>query len=132
MADHSEALELLPPRLREIAAVIGLDKTLALATAVGGLRIYVPASVDADHALATAIGLEAARKLCKAFARHAFPVPRGKRYLQALVRRRALERFYAGESAAKIAAELHLHEITIYNWAGSDKRATAAGHPSLF
>ena len=54
MADHSEALELLPPRLREIAAVIGLDKTLALATAVGGLRIYVPASVDADHALATA------------------------------------------------------------------------------
>lgn len=131
-AEDSAILALMPPRLREIADVVGVDATLALTQAVGGLRLHVPASVDADHPIAQAMGLEKAQALCKAFGLHYFPVPRGHLYKLALVRTRALERYYGGEPAASVAKDLGLHEITIYNWAGAEKRAMTSTQPGLF
>jgi hypothetical protein len=53
----------LPGILQEFASLIGLAGTLRIVETYGGVRLYVPKTVDGDHDLARLIGLEAARKL---------------------------------------------------------------------
>lgn len=133
MSDDSATLALLPPRLREIAGVVGVDATLKLAaSALGGLRLYVPKVMGDDHPIAKAIGLGKAQLLCKHYQGAEIALPRGVQYRRSLVRARALERYYGGESASSVASDLDLHEITIYNWAGEDKRASTTEQPGLF
>lgn len=133
MSNDTTALAMLPPRLREIAGVVGVDATLKLAaSSLGGLRLYVPKVMTADHPIAKAIGMAEAQRLCKHYQGAEIALPRGLQYRRALVRARALERYYAGESASSVAADLDLHEITIYNWAGEDKRVNPTGQPGLF
>lgn len=133
--DEAKVLALLPPRLREIAAVpgVGVDATLQLASSrLAGVRLYVPHQVEAGHPIAEAMGLAPARALCKAFAGHSFALPLGLRYQGTLLRARVLARYYGGESAAALAREFRLHEMTVYKWAGQDKQQAAAGQSSLF
>jgi hypothetical protein len=47
----------------EIAEVIGVEAACKLVEALGGLRIYVPNEVPADHEIALAIGGAAAARL---------------------------------------------------------------------
>lgn len=54
----------LPPLLAEIAEVAGEEAALALAQAYGGVRIYIPPTVDADHWISKLIGHEAALRVC--------------------------------------------------------------------
>ncbi len=58
--------------LREIAEIIGADSTLKLAKAVGGTRVYIPATVHAGHWLTQTIGIDAAQKLAAHFAFETF------------------------------------------------------------
>lgn len=55
--------EMLPPALREVADVIGLEPTLRLFERYAGWRVYVPAAASADCELANVIGLDAAQRL---------------------------------------------------------------------
>ncbi len=131
MSDDSAVLALLPPRLQEIAGVVGVDATLKLAAASGGLRLFIPAKIHAQHPIAKAIGIDKAKLLSRRYASECIALPRGQAYRRSLVRQRALERYYAGESARQVASDLELHEITIYNWAGEDKRIAANPQPLL-
>lgn len=54
----------LPPLLAEIAEVAGEEAALALAQAYGGVRIYIPPTVDADHWISKLIGHDAALRVC--------------------------------------------------------------------
>lgn len=60
--------EKLPEVLAEIAEVAGEAAALALASAKGGTRVYIPARLDTDHWLVEVAGLAAAQKICKHFA----------------------------------------------------------------
>ena len=53
----------LPGILQEFAVLIGLAGTLRIVETYGGVRLYVPKTVDGDHDLVKLIGIEAARKL---------------------------------------------------------------------
>lgn len=57
----------LSPFLYGLSELIGLPNTLKLVEACGGIPLYVPKSVDAEHKLALLIGLKAAQKLAKAY-----------------------------------------------------------------
>lgn len=109
---------LLPPRLREIAQVIGVPAVMALSEGWPGVRLFIPNEVPPHHPIALKIGLEAALKLSRMCAGETIPIPRNHRLLRAAVRAAVLARFRAGESAAKLAREFGLHEFTIYRWAG--------------
>lgn len=56
-------LNLLPGELREIAQLIGIPATMALAGKYGGVGLYVPKELRADHPLIALIGAENAQKL---------------------------------------------------------------------
>jgi DNA-binding NarL/FixJ family response regulator len=59
--------ERFPEILHEIRGVIGHDAMLQLVNAVGGTRVYIPASAENDHWLITTIGPVLAKKLCEHF-----------------------------------------------------------------
>lgn len=111
-------LALLPPRLREIADVIGVPAVLALSDGWPGVRLFVPAEVPPHHPIALKIGLEAAQKLAQLCAGETIPIPRNHRILRARLRAEVVARYRADESASKLAREYGLHEYTVYRWAG--------------
>lgn len=130
--DATTAELLLPPSLDKLAQAIGVDACLKLAAQWPGVRVYVPPRIAADHPIAQCIGLEAAQKLADRRGNLTFSIPRNARYLAALRRQRAMQRYHAGESAAVLARELGVHEFTIYNWSQAERRHTANGQPCLF
>lgn len=67
----------LPGTLRDIAALIGLPGTLKLVETYGGVRLYVPKKLDAEHELARLIGLEQAARLAATYGGELhFDIPR--------------------------------------------------------
>lgn len=58
----------LPSLLCEISEVLDLEAALLIAREWGGMRIYFPADVDAEHKLVKLIGFERAKTLCLHFA----------------------------------------------------------------
>lgn len=62
----------------ELASLIGEDALVRLAEAFGGTRLYVPQAIATGHAIAQAIGLEAARTLVARFAPDVIDVPLAK------------------------------------------------------
>lgn len=123
-------LELLPPRLRDIAEVIGLDAVLALSNGWPGIRLFIPAQMTPQHPIALRIGFEAASKLAQMCAGETIAVPRNHRLLRAQLRAEVVTRFRAKESAATLAREYGVHEFTIYRWAGAAPVDTK--QPGLF
>lgn len=121
--------QLLPPRLREIADVIGVPAVLALSEGWPGVRLFIPNEIPPHHPIALKIGLEAALKLSYLCAGNTIGIPRNHRLLRARLRAEVLARFHADESASKLAREYGLHEFTIYRWAGAVKNDR---QPELF
>lgn len=68
--------DLLPASAREIAATIGLAGTLKLIEHYGGIRVYVPAAMPAEHHLVPVLGLTGARALAGQFGGEMIDVPR--------------------------------------------------------
>lgn len=54
-----------PAGLVELAEAVGPEAALILQRDWGGIRLYVPRSLDGRHPIALAIGMEAACKLCQ-------------------------------------------------------------------
>lgn len=72
--------DFLPPRMREIARLIGKPAALKLAGEFGGRRIGIPANASPRlktfAALAQAVGAEAAAKLVASYGGEYFAVPK--------------------------------------------------------
>lgn len=90
----------LPPRVLEIAEIIGLDGALILVSNWGGLRLYVPEPdhVHEDHPLAQRLGVQRAKNFCANYAREKIDVPRCLSHL-----RRAFEQRIAADNAAGVS-----------------------------
>lgn len=79
-------VELLPPLLQTVVNRIGLEKTIVLVKARGGVRLYVPKGEMADdHDLVRLIGREAAEALQAEFGgMDHFDLPKAERALRAI------------------------------------------------
>jgi hypothetical protein len=89
-----------------LKALLGDEAFVALAQAFGGTRLYVPATIDADHEIAQAIGLAAARRLSRRYAPDTIRVP--------LARNERARHYRAiGLSNAQIARKLGMAETGI-------------------
>jgi hypothetical protein len=66
----------LPVQAREIADVVGLGAATALVARYGGVRLYVPETLTAEHPLVQLIGMDAAERLARHYGRERIEVPR--------------------------------------------------------
>lgn len=66
----------LPPTLHDIARVVGVQGVVKLVEAYGGVRLYVPQALDADHTLARLLGLPSAQSLAALLGGDCIDVPR--------------------------------------------------------
>lgn len=103
----------------QVAAVIGSGDALKLCNRFGGTALYIPHSVDERHAIAIAIGIDAAKLLSANFTGETLALPNVSRRREMLVRRRrVLELAARGDMTAKDIAlatgytERHVHNIT--------------------
>lgn len=105
----------LPPRLAELAQVIGLPATLRLVEARGGTRIYVPEQATDDHWLVPLIGLPALQQLAATHAREYLELDRAAAALRAARDRHIVAQVQAGASTAKIALQCGLTQRQVFN-----------------
>jgi DNA-binding NarL/FixJ family response regulator len=111
----------------ELEALIGEEALIRLAEAFGGTRLFVPVKMTARHAVAKAIGLDAARKLSDRLAPDVIRVPLARRQ-RALHYRAAL-----ALSNAQIARRLGMTEKGVEKLFGRHPDAPAKGSQlSLF
>ncbi len=87
----------------ELATLIGEDAFVRLAETFGGTRLYVPIAVTADHEIAQAIGLDAARRLVDRLAPDVVKVPLAREL-------RARHYRAEGKSNAQIARKIGITE----------------------
>lgn len=69
---------LLPGCLREIADLIGIPATMAIVHHYGGVRLYVPKEIPADHPLAQMIGMGNAMTLSDAYGGETLEIARAE------------------------------------------------------
>ena len=134
------SFEDLPSPLDEIAEVAGLAAALAIADAVGGTRVSIPARPADDHWLVELLGHEQASAIARHFmtlspedrtrgARH-IVIPRGPAGLL----KKAKARFYAdrdkGMSVRCAARRAQVHERTAFRWEA--RRGTPDDTDQLF
>ncbi|ABM33491.1 Mor transcription activator family protein [Paracidovorax citrulli] len=105
--------ELLPPLLQDFVRLIGLEATLTLVRAHGGLRIFIPtpARCKEDHAFAQLIGLDKLLILAREYgASNHFALPKAERALLAVRDARIAHAYAHHKTARELAAEFHLTE----------------------
>lgn len=112
--------QLLPPKLGEIAEVIGLDAALKLSAAWPGVRVFVPKQMPADHPIAVALGVKPARALSKTYGGESITPPLCQRYHRQVMQSRMLAEYREGASAAELARKYGMHQFSIYNLAAKD------------
>lgn len=121
-----DSFDSLPSPLDEIASVAGLDVALAIADAVGGTRVTIPAHPKADHWLVETVGMPAAKKVCRHFmtlspeetergARHIM-IPRGPKGLFKQAKARFYQARDRGCSVRVSARRAGVHERTAFRW----------------
>jgi hypothetical protein len=104
----------LPPRLNEIAGLIGKEAALRLAEIKGGTRVYIPRVVAGRSAwIVNEFGIEAARKLAKRFGGCRLDIPFGPHaeIMSIAPRVKALQGM--GLSTSQIARALKITERTV-------------------
>ncbi len=106
--------DLLPPKLVEIAEVIGLDAAMRLSAANPGIRIHVPKHAPEIHAITAAIGIEAARQLCEVYGGSDLMVPKAHAARQAVLKAQMLADLKAGDSAPTVARRYGVHQSVVY------------------
>ena len=95
-------LEELPKSIQELAATLGLDATLAIVEARGGIRLYVPRGWRSDHWLVPLIGPDALRQLVAHWGGEEIDIPRCEASLRA-ARERQIGTELQGDSVARVA-----------------------------
>ena len=108
--------DLLPPLLQDFVRLVGLQATMALVGAVGGLRVYIPTPERAtpEHPFAVLIGFDSLLKLAAEYGGQPhFQLPKADRALKA-VRNAQIAKAYAKDrSARQLAEEFRLTESQV-------------------
>lgn len=97
---------LLPPVMRQLIAVIGMEATIRLLRARGGQRVHVPES--RSKLLTDIVGAESARQLCERFGGQELDLPKYDKVAQQL-RDVAIRAERPGASLNELAAR---HDLT--------------------
>lgn len=119
----------LPYVLREVADEMGIGTALQLATDFGGRKIYIPAELEDDHALAKSLGPKKAKELIKIFRGAGYiEVPLGPTNYEAQISAEIDQLLGRGWSEAQIARKLHVHIRTVRRHRARMKDT----HPRLF
>jgi hypothetical protein len=102
---------LIPASLLQIVALIGLEAALKLVKAYGGVRLYVPKKIDADHPLVELIGYPAARALAAEFGGQPhFDIPKCEAALREARNRQIRQDRAMGHSIRELALKYRLTE----------------------
>lgn len=112
LADLADT-RMLPPLLQDFERLIGLQATLALVQAYGGLRIYIPtpARAQPDHPIAKIIGHTNLLALAEVYgAESHFQLPKAHRALVALRNARITKAYLTANTSRELAAEYNLTE----------------------
>lgn len=124
------SLESLPDSLAEVVDAIGLPSTLRLVESFPGVRVYVPRTLDDDHALVSVLGRDDAQRLTDQFSGEALSIPRCAGALRA-VRNACIWR-ERSEGAAALALRYHLTERQVYSVLASAQSAQDDQQQDLF
>lgn len=114
LATQDPAAEWLPPLVRDIADLVGLDAALAIVDHWGGVRWHVPVSVETAHELVDIIGDDAADTFIRVYSGERIDVPR---CLQAMIEtRRAMlyEDYDRGLKPPELARKYHCTERWVW------------------
>lgn len=103
----------LPPTLRQVAEVAGVEAAARLARDHGGTEIYIRRTLDMEHVLVKSVGMEAAASILERFGPGALEVPLWLSGRGQQLARRIMEMLDEGRSEAKIARALHCHIRTV-------------------
>ncbi|EQB32025.1 hypothetical protein [Sphingobium ummariense] len=108
-----------------VADVIGVEATEKLCRALGGTRLYVPATIGAHHPIAVAVGPESAAKIADHFHRTVLALPKGlsrrervlelRRTTEMTVQEIALATDYTEAGVYKILAEERGGQLDLFN-----------------
>jgi len=114
----------LSPFLYGLSELIGSTATLLLVDKFGGVPLYVPKHMDAEHHLAQLIGLEAATELVKTYPGEVISIGlsvTGDHAHHSAERRKAIHRLKAqGLSHRQIARELRTTDRTVRKVLGQE------------
>jgi Mor family transcriptional regulator len=123
----------LPGVLKDIAALIGLPGTLRLVEAYGGVRLYVPKRIDAEHALAQLLGVESATQLAEVYGGELhFDIPRAVVATRAARDKSIRAERAAGSSHRALALQYRLSERQIRNVLGDTPETADDRQVGLF
>jgi len=112
---------LLPGVLREMNELIGITATMAIVQQFGGVRLYVPVNVPADHILIELIGVHNAEKLVDRFGgQEHFDIPKAEAALRH-VRDIEIKRCWPGISQRELALKYRLTERRVREILGSER-----------
>ena len=111
----------LPGVVGELAELLGVDKALALVEAYGGVQLYVPQTMTADHRLVKMIGPEAAGKLSDRYGGELIrSIPRCAAYVRSARDQEIRTRYTGGESAMALARAYAVTERQIWRIVSAD------------
>lgn len=122
----------LPPRLAELAGVIGLAATLRLVEARGGTRVYVPEAANDDHWLMRLIGRGPFERLVAWRPREHVELDRAAGALRAARDRQILAEHQAGASSSALALQYGLTQRQIFNILARSSADEDDATPDLF
>lgn len=103
----------LPPTLRQIAEVAGIEAAARLARDHGGTEIYIRRTLDMGHVLVRSVGMEAAASILERFGPGALEVPLWLSGRGQQLARQIMDMLDDGQSEAKIARTLRCHIRTV-------------------
>lgn len=104
----------LPITLQEMEQLIGTKAVLLLVAKYGGVRLYVPQKISAEHELAKLIGIDAAEKLARNYGGGTHEIP--KALLASIDRRNTeIKNEYKMLSQRQLARKYGLTERQIRN-----------------
>ncbi len=105
----------LPPNLREIAEVAGLEAAMQLAAEYGGIQVKIPRRVGSEHWLVKCVGLKAAEAICAHYlvrdadghpvGNFRMLIPKGSTGIMAQARQRLARELQDGDISVREAAK---------------------------
>ena len=110
--------------LQHLADDLGVQAALDLADWRGGIHLYVPAKIGADHPICQQLGREVADWLvehCTGYIK----IPAARTYWRALRDAELVERMNQGESGASLAQRYHLDVRSVWRIAAEQRGGTA-------
>ncbi len=119
----------LPPSMRELVELVGLDAAMKLVDWRGGVGFHAPKEVPDDHELVKTVGHIAARKLAQQFGGDWVHLPRCHALLLAERNRRIIADRKPDFGVRRLALKYKLTERQVWNIVG---KAADRGQGELF